>query len=363
MDHWLTQSSGRGHRGSSGSLRRIGEDFSRAGDPGIVLGPARVGRADVFAPRWVGRTGATRWRCWPACTTSGRPTRRVGECLEVVEESNLVADAVSPESANIREWRRGFDRVTKLPRSLVEELARTTSVAQQEWVEARKASDFDRFRPWLDSIIELKRQEAACLCHGRRCLRRTPRRIRAGGDGRGTRRRSSSRSAATSSLSSPRLPGRPEGRRRRPSKGIIPLDRQKIFGEMVASAIGFDFERGRLDTTAHPFCSGIGPGDTRITTRFDPRDFSERLLRHPPRGRPRALRARARPGPPRHADGRGGLARRPRVAIAALGERRWPEQGVLGALAAPGPAVLPRAAPRRRARRLPRGRSTGSNPP
>ena len=42
----------------------------------------------------------------------------------------------------------------------------------------------------------------------------------------------------------------------------------------MASAIGFDFERGRLDTTAHPFCTGIGPGDTRITTRFDARDFS-----------------------------------------------------------------------------------------
>jgi carboxypeptidase Taq len=57
-------------------------------------------------------------------------------------------------------------------------------------------------------------------------------------------------------------------------EGDYPPDRQKIFGEMVASAIGFDFERGRLDTTAHPFCTGIGPGDTRITTRFDPRDFS-----------------------------------------------------------------------------------------
>ncbi len=54
-----------------------------------------------------------------------------------------------------------------------------------------------------------------------------------------------------------------------------PLDRQKFFGEMVAKAIGFDFQRGRLDTTAHPFCTGIGPGDTRITTRYDERRFSD----------------------------------------------------------------------------------------
>ena len=56
---------------------------------------------------------------------------------------------------------------------------------------------------------------------------------------------------------------------------LYPLDRQKVFGEGVAAAIGFDFSRGRLDVTAHPFCSGIGPGDCRITTRYDEHHFSE----------------------------------------------------------------------------------------
>ena len=48
-----------------------------------------------------------------------------------------------------------------------------------------------------------------------------------------------------------------------------------MFGEGVAAAIGFDFSRGRLDVTAHPFCSGMGPGDCRITTRSNDADFSE----------------------------------------------------------------------------------------
>ena len=39
--------------------------------------------------------------------------------------------------------------------------------------------------------------------------------------------------------------------------------------------MGFDFRRGRLDVTAHPFCTGIGPGDCRITTRFDEHEFSD----------------------------------------------------------------------------------------
>ena len=67
---------------------------------------------------------------------------------------------------NIRELRRSYDRQTRLPRALVEELARTTSMAQSEWVAARAASDFARFRPWLEKIVQLKREESACLAGG-----------------------------------------------------------------------------------------------------------------------------------------------------------------------------------------------------
>src|SRR4029078_12889397 len=70
---------------------------------------------------------------------------------------------------------------------------------------------------------------------------------------------------------------------RKPNTDILkrdyPADLQKVFGTAAASAIGFDFAAGRLDTTAHPFCSGIGPGDCRITTRYNPRFFSESFLR------------------------------------------------------------------------------------
>jgi carboxypeptidase Taq len=198
---------------------------------------------------------------------------RVGELLEAVEASDLVAELGSPESANVREWRRGFDRVAKLPHTLVEELARTTSIAQQEWVEARKASDFNKFRPWLVSIIDLKRQEAACLAAGGDLYDALLDDYEPGAKGKEL-------AALFEALRRDLVPfvasiaESGKGSKAGALEGDYPIDRQKIFGEMVASVVGFDFERGRLDTTAHPFCSGIGPGDTRITTRFDPRDFA-----------------------------------------------------------------------------------------
>src|SRR5205814_9807239 len=54
----------------------------------------------------------------------------------------------------------------------------------------------------------------------------------------------------------------------------FPVERQHLFGQAAAAAIGFDFAAGRLDTTAHPFCSGLGPGDCRLTTRYDAHHFN-----------------------------------------------------------------------------------------
>jgi len=237
---------------------------------------------------------------------------RVGELLGDVEGSDLVTGSDSPEAANVRELRRDYDRRTRLPRSLVEELAKTTTIAQQEWVAARQGKNFPQFRPWLEAIFALKRREAECLGAGNTGPGNPPRRVR-----------EAPRSGEVEGVGAFHAPDRDEvgiafetpydalldeyepgarardlaagfdalrrevvplvdaiaGSGRRPDPTILnrdfPVDRQKLLGEMVAAAVGFDFRRGRLDTTAHPFCSGIGPGDCRITTRYNPRDFGE----------------------------------------------------------------------------------------
>jgi carboxypeptidase Taq len=52
---------------------------------------------------------------------------------------------------------------------------------------------------------------------------------------------------------------------------------QKRFCRRVLGAMGFDFDAGRLDEAAHPFCSGIGPGDTRLTNRYRPDGWLDAL--------------------------------------------------------------------------------------
>ena len=196
------------------------------------------------------------------------------DLLNIVADSELVADPESPAAANLRQWRRAFDRVRRLSRPLVEELARVTTVAQGVWVEARRANDFDTFRPSLETIIRLKREEGACLADP-------------GANPYDALLDEYEPGARTDDLAVlfqalrddlvPLVAAIAGSTRSAPATfaGDYPVDHQRIFGETVAGALGFDFERGRLDTTAHPFCSGIGPGDCRITTRFDPTDFAD----------------------------------------------------------------------------------------
>src|SRR5262245_21712596 len=70
----------------------------------------------------------------------------IGELLAQVEGSDLVRDPESEPAANVREIRRTHDRAVKVPAALVEELARVTTLAQQAWRDARKASNFAVFQ-------------------------------------------------------------------------------------------------------------------------------------------------------------------------------------------------------------------------
>ncbi len=68
-----------------------------------------------------------------------------------------------------------------------------------------------------------------------------------------------------------------QGSGRRPQGEVVrrhfPVDGQDRLARLAAQSLGYDFAGGRLDPTAHPFSVDIGPGDVRITTRFDEHYF------------------------------------------------------------------------------------------
>src|SRR5476651_2784208 len=89
----------------------------------------------------------------------------VGDWLKSCEDhlpSCADEEETALRAANVREWRRDYDRATKLPARLVEDLARTTSLARETWAQARRESNFAAFAPWLEKILDLVREQADC---------------------------------------------------------------------------------------------------------------------------------------------------------------------------------------------------------
>ena len=199
---------------------------------------------------------------------------KVGELLSAVEGTSLVADPESPSAINVREIRRAYDRAVKLPKELVEELARVTTRAQQVWQEARAKSDFAAFCPWLEKVVALKRQEAQAVGYKEHPYDALLDEYEPGMTAAQLRTVFAALSADLVPLiAAIRQSGRSP--RREILEREFPVAAQEAFARSAAKAIGFNFEAGRLDVTTHPFCSGIGPGDCRITTRYNPRFFNE----------------------------------------------------------------------------------------
>jgi carboxypeptidase Taq len=157
---------------------------------------------------------------------------------------------------------------------LVEELARVTSLGQQAWQQAQQDDDFGQFEPWLEQIVALKRNEAECIqqsaCGYDALLEEYEPGISC-----------QELTALFAALRNDLRPLLDEvlGRNLHPHVAILqrdyPVERQRMLAETLASAIGYDFHRGRLDESAHPFFGTMGPGDCRITTRYKANDFAE----------------------------------------------------------------------------------------
>jgi carboxypeptidase Taq len=204
---------------------------------------------------------------------------RIGELLAELTDSSFVVDPLAPPAVNVRELTRTYRRLSRLPRTLVEELARTIPLSQHAWVEARKHNDFSQFSPWLDKILTLKRREAEALMGDELGPQATLYDALLDEYEPGARSAEITRMFADLRRELVPLVTRLTQARRQPNRELLrrefPLDRQRQFAEAAAKAIGFDFHTGRLDTAHHPFCTHIGPGDLRITTRFKLNDFND----------------------------------------------------------------------------------------
>ena len=183
----------------------------------------------------------------------------------------------SDEAAFLRLARRQHDRAVRLPARLVVETSRVTALAEQAWISARETSDWSLFAPYLERVLDSKKEEAGYLDDehpydamlDRYDPGATTKRLRVMFD----------------ELKAGIVPlvrdvsARLDVDRAAPLEGSFDEKNQEKFGREIISRFGYDWSRGRQDRAVHPFCVNFGgPDDVRMTTRFDPGRLSVGLF-------------------------------------------------------------------------------------
>ena len=192
---------------------------------------------------------------------------------EIMDRGGLNEDEV----CIVRETLCDFVKSKKLPNEFVDELSLTCARAHDFWVRARKNSDFSLFAPYLEKIVELKKQEARLV---------------------------SPNDPPYDVLLDDYEPGLTSGEAEKVFvelkrflvpfvakivnsstevndsflKGPWAIRKQRKFTRMVLNRIGFDQEAGHMGISPHPFCESLHPSDIRITVRYKKDDFIEQCL-------------------------------------------------------------------------------------
>ena len=191
---------------------------------------------------------------------------RIGELLDGLSRTTSLKDPNSDDARLVKVTAREYAKQTKISAEWVTEYAQATAMAQDAWVAARTESNFAKFQPHLEKVVDLKRKYAEFF-------------------------------APYDHVYDPLLDDYEPGLKTEEVKTIFSRLREEQvklikeisqkpqvddsfimqdygeskqweFGVDVITRFGYDWQNGRQDKAAHPFTTTFGYGDIRITTRF-----------------------------------------------------------------------------------------------
>lgn len=202
---------------------------------------------------------------------------KVGELIQKAKDDEENLNDWQQENLFLME--RDYLHSTAVPERLVEELSLAGSHCEHVWRTAKKENDFKTYAPLQQKVLELVREIAVVKAEAFNCSLY---------DALLDQYDAGRTSAEIDTLFAPLRTFLPEfigkaleAQKKKPAPlpvgGTFPASAQKALGLKLMSAVGFDFNHGRLDESSHPFCGGV-PGDVRITTRYDEKDFTSALM-------------------------------------------------------------------------------------
>jgi len=180
------------------------------------------------------------------------------------------------QAANLKRMRLTQQRAAAIDPALVGAMAKATNRAEMTWRDARARSDFSALLPELDEVFRLTREKASSLAQA---FDLNPYDALLDSFETGLRRSAIDPIFDRLAEFLPTFLDKVLTSQTKPLPidGPFPADTQKALGKKLMTALGFNFDHGRLDESQHPFCGGL-PDDVRITTRYDEAEVTSALM-------------------------------------------------------------------------------------
>ncbi|WP_379129790.1 carboxypeptidase M32 [Paenibacillus sp. sgz500958] len=194
-------------------------------------------------------------------------SEEMGELTEFFSRPAVMNQLTDQQNKIVKDCRKEYERSKSIPPERFEEYSILAANAQTKWEEAKDSNDFASFQPFLEKIVEFKKEFI-----GFWGVKDTPYDTLldlyepdltvAKVDEVFSRLRARLVPLVEAITASPNKPDTGFLSR------IFEKEQQEKFGLFILGQMGYDFEAGRLDESVHPFATGLNPGDVRITTSY-----------------------------------------------------------------------------------------------
>jgi carboxypeptidase Taq len=206
---------------------------------------------------------ATLWRLRHELFASDKTAHLLEEAAREIDGTPFDSD----EASLIRVARREYNAAVKQPAEFVARFTQAKGMATTLWAKARANNDFKAFQPTLEQLVDLKIEEAEHLgytAHPYDALLEqlepgmTTAEVKAIFDGHRPRLAAL---IATIGKQANKISDAPVHQH-------FEIEKQRQFEVSISKAFGFDYNRGRLDISVHPFEVQFSRDDVRLTTRY-----------------------------------------------------------------------------------------------
>ncbi len=237
--------------------------------------------------RWDQQTampeGAADVRMYQVATLQGLlheriTTPRLGELLKELDDAVKQEHFTDADRGLVYQGRRMYDQATRLPRTLVEELARVEVGCVSAWIHARQQNDFASFAPWLQRMLDLKREVADRIGYAKTRYDALLDEYEPGLTTEQVEKLFAPVRAASSTLLR-RIQASGHQVDASCLYGTFPVEQQQQLCTKMASSMGYNFTYGCIARSAHPFTSSFGtPLDVRFTVRYNEHYLQQSLM-------------------------------------------------------------------------------------